>query len=461
MLETIKNGKADGIICWKLNRLSRCPYEIGEIQGLLQEGIIKTIITPSREYLPTDNVLMMAVEFGMANQFILDLSKDVKRGMKTKAEKGWRPHMAPIGYINDKYGLKGDKKIFKDPNKYDLVRKMWDLMLTGNYSVPQIVKIVNEDWGLRNKKGGDITTSGAYHMFRNTFYYGEFEKNGVTYMGNHPYMVTHEEFDIVQAVLGKRGKPRPKNKRLPFTGFIRCPECDSMVTAEETFKKIKSTGKIKKYLYMHCTKKKGKGCCQQRSIEYNQMIEQIKKILHSITIPEDFLHWALGVLKENNEIEENNRNKIMKNLHHEYERNVKCMDNLINLYVSPENAAKNLLNESEYINQKNILVKKKANLETQIRKTEKRVDDWIELTEKSFKFATYAKYWFDKGTYEDQTAILKTLGCKFYLKDRKLHINLEAPFVALNEEENALKISEMSINLKHNKKQQLLNLWSG
>tara|TARA_R110002012_G_C11623382_1_gene609222 strand:+ start:1407 stop:1550 length:144 start_codon:yes stop_codon:yes gene_type:complete len=33
------------------------------------------------------NILMMSVHFGMATQFIIDLSKNVKRGMKQKAEK--------------------------------------------------------------------------------------------------------------------------------------------------------------------------------------------------------------------------------------------------------------------------------------------------------------------------------------------------------------------------------------
>jgi hypothetical protein len=54
----------------------------------LQNSIIKTIRTPEKQYLPEDNVLMIGLEGCMANQFILDLSKNVKRGSKSKAEKG-------------------------------------------------------------------------------------------------------------------------------------------------------------------------------------------------------------------------------------------------------------------------------------------------------------------------------------------------------------------------------------
>jgi len=121
MMEEIAKGKAQGIICWKLDRLARNFIDGGQIIDLLQHGNIKSIKTNDRSYYPTDNVLMMAVEFGMANQFIRDLSTNTKRGLKNKAEKGWMPGRAPIGYINDKFGLQGEKKILKDPDRFDLV----------------------------------------------------------------------------------------------------------------------------------------------------------------------------------------------------------------------------------------------------------------------------------------------------------------------------------------------------
>jgi DNA invertase Pin-like site-specific DNA recombinase len=71
-----------------LNRLARNPVDGGNISYALQMSIIKQIVTSERVYRPDDNVLMMAVELGMANQFINDLSKDTKRGLKAKAERG-------------------------------------------------------------------------------------------------------------------------------------------------------------------------------------------------------------------------------------------------------------------------------------------------------------------------------------------------------------------------------------
>jgi site-specific DNA recombinase len=134
MIERIHKGEAQGILTWKLDRLARNPIDGGNIIWMLQNGTLQRIVTSDREYYPHDNVLMMSVEFGMANQFILDLSKNVKRGMKAKYEKGIRPTLAPLGYLNDKI----EHTIITDPERFSLIRKMWDLMLTGGYTPEKI-----------------------------------------------------------------------------------------------------------------------------------------------------------------------------------------------------------------------------------------------------------------------------------------------------------------------------------
>ena len=80
MMKKIEAGEANGILCWQINRLSRNPIDSAQVQWLLQQGGLKSIQTIDREYKPEDNVLLFNVESGMANQFILDLSKNVKRG---------------------------------------------------------------------------------------------------------------------------------------------------------------------------------------------------------------------------------------------------------------------------------------------------------------------------------------------------------------------------------------------
>lgn len=431
MIQMIEAGKADGILCWKINRLSRNPWDGGQIQGLLQENVIKSIITPGREYLPTDNIIMMAVELGMANQFVLDLSKDVKRGMNSKVEKGWRPGMTPLGYLNDKIGERGNKKIFKDEQRFPLVRKMWELLLTGSYTVSQIVRKANDEWGLRNKKNNKLSLSGVYSMFVNPFYYGEYFWNEELCQGKHEPMITPEEFDRAQIILGKAGKPRPKNKRLPFNGVIKCGECSGMITCEEKFKIIRSTGEIRNYIYHHCTRRKKDKPCHQRSIRHEDLKKQIDDYLGMITIPEEFLEWAIDILRQDNKVEETNRDKLLQNQRKNYDGVLKRIDNLINLYISPENADREMLSEDEFKAQKNGLIKEKNTIDNEMKKLSERVDEWMELAEQTFKFATYAKCWFDKGDFERKTRVLQALGQNFSLKDGKLDISLQEPLLVI------------------------------
>lgn len=241
MLKRIENGEAEGILCWQINRLSRNPIDSGKLSWMLQQGILKSIQTIDRQYLPDDNVILFNVETGSANQFILDLRKAVKRGVDSKLAKGWRPGSAPQGYLNSKIKERGDNDILVDSERFPLVRKMWDLMLTGNYTPPQILDIANNQWGYRTRKtkhkgGLPLSRSGIYKIFTNTFYAGIFiyGKEKIQYDGKHEKMITLEEYDRVQKLLGREGKPRPKTHHFAFTGSLRCSECGCLFTAIDT-----------------------------------------------------------------------------------------------------------------------------------------------------------------------------------------------------------------------------------
>lgn len=457
MMQLLQGERADAIIAWRPNRLARNPVDGGAIQWALQNGMVKSLYTPTREYLPADNVIMLAVEFGMANQFSLELSKDVKRGMKSKAEKGWRPGLAPLGYLNDKQGEKGEKIIHTDQNRFPLVRKLWDLLLTGNHSVPDLVNIANEKLGLRTKKGKKISIGSLYHLFADRFYYGEYGFDNEVFKGKHQSMITAEEFDSAQQILGRAGRPRPKYKRLPFTGLIECGACGRMISCYEKIKRIKSTGETKRYLYHRCTRKTKDNLCEQKQISYDRLMEQITHQLSRITIPPEFLEWAVQSLRENQKLEETNRNSILTNLRHNHQNVIDRIDSLINSYSSPENLTRDLISNEDMKRQKNLLLKEKTDIEKEQQQVNLRVNEWVDLTIKSFNFATYATIWFEKGDYETKTAILRALGQSFKLKDRQLILELKKPYLIMQKgiadglfENKAMRTKHTARNQPHN-----------
>jgi site-specific DNA recombinase len=88
MMERLYRGGADGILCWKLDRLARNPVDGGSIiWAMKQHGV--TVVTSFQMYGQSeDNVVWMYLEFGMAQKYVDDLSRNVKRGLRTKAEMG-------------------------------------------------------------------------------------------------------------------------------------------------------------------------------------------------------------------------------------------------------------------------------------------------------------------------------------------------------------------------------------
>jgi len=433
MLARINSGEANGILCWKLNRLARNPIDGGSISWMLQQGKIAHIQTVGRDYKSDDNVLMMQVEFGMANQFIRDLSTDTKRGLKSKAERGWYPTRASIGYMPNPYKYKGDKEIIKDPERFDLVRKMFDLMLTGAYTPPQVRDIAVKEWGLKNRQGKSISRSNVYRIFSDPFFYGEFEypsRSGNWYTGQHEPMITRDEFERIQRLLGNKHSTRPKEYDFAFRGKIKCGECGAFVTAEHKTKRQKN-GVVRNYIYYHCTKRKDLDC-SQKSIEEKVLEEQITAELKSIEIPQEFYTWAMNVLKEQNEVEIRSRKKITFNQRFKYDEIVHKLDNLIDLRASGEIGAE------DFTRRKESLLQEKEAMEGLLRDAEMRTNEWLNTADRYFKFAENVQVRFQEGDIRVKKEILAMLGSNLILKDQKFSVCLPEPLVTIKKASNVV-----------------------
>jgi DNA invertase Pin-like site-specific DNA recombinase len=445
MLERIEKGEAQGILCWQINRLSRNPIDSGSLGWMLQQNILQSIQTIDRQYLPDDNVLLFNVESGMANQFIIDLRKNSRRGMEGKAERGWLPSRAPLGYLNEKL----EHIMVEDPERFDLVRKMWDMMLTGNYTPPQIREIANKQWGFRTPKtkrsgGGELAMSVIYKMFNNLFYTGMFEWSGMQYKGNHRPMITSEEYDRVQIILGRAGKPRAQTHFFAYTGLIACSVCGGMITATEKTKLIMKTGELKSYVYYHCgQRKKGVSCTQDERITLKEVESYIDIELERYTILPKFQEWALDILNKSNDKEIEDRTKIYETQHKSLTETQKELDTLTKMRY------RELIDDETFIKERDELQSKIVKLKTNLRETESRADKWLELTEKTFNFATYARKAFFDGDLNTKREIFSALGQNFSMKDGKVFIKpnewfvpIEKAYPALETEYNRLELDE-------------------
>lgn len=453
MITRIENCEATGILCWQINRLSRNPVDSGQINWLLQQGVIQSIRTFEREYQPSDNVLLLSVESGMANQFIIDLRKNVMRGLQSKFEKGWFPSNAPLGYLNDRE----EKIIIKDPEKFAIVRKMWDLMLTGNYLPEKILNIAINEWGLRTVKkkrcgGAKLSRSGVYRIFTNPFYMGIMRYGEQERLGKHEPMISADEYDRVQMLLGRKGKPRHQKHEFAYTGFIRCAECGCLYTATKKHKYIKSTGAINSYIYYYCTrKKKDHQCSQKKVLKEEELERQIESELGKYTILPIFKDWALEYLNRHNDQEIEDRSKIYESQHQTLAATQKELDELTKMRY------RQLIDDETFLREKGSLQKNIDKLKTNLRETENRAEHWLELTEKTFEFITYARKAFITGNLQTKKEILHALGENPTIKDGKLSITpnkwlqpIVESYPALETEYQRLEPRKMPMNKAQN-----------
>lgn len=482
MMQRLYRGEAAGVICWKLDRLARNPIDGGSVIWAIKQHGIK-VITPAQTFArEDDNIILMYIEFGMAQKYVDDLSKNVKRGLKTKLEKGWYPGMAPPGYLNHTDRMTGENTVIKDPERFALIRRMWDLMLTGLYTSSKILEIANTEWGLRTRpmrrKGSrPYARSAVYKIFTHPFYYGQFEfprGSGQWYQGKHESMVSEADYDRVQTLLGRQGNPRPKsNLDFAFTGLIRCGECNRMITAEEKHQVICGHCRLKfayrsraacprcntavdkmesalflRYIYYHCSKSR-RPTCSQKCVSAIDLEGQIGDYLTDITISERFKDWALKYLRELHKNENASLEQIVQAQHKAHEECERQIENLVSLKTSAANQAGALLSDDEYAQQRSKLLKAKLTLEHSLKSTAPQLEDRLKLSKELFEFASTAKAQFTNGDQTTKREILSTLASNIILKDKKLLIQARKPFHLLKKELSPETITPSSIEPKN------------
>ena len=436
LTKLIDQGKIDGLLVWKMDRLSRNPIDSATIQYYLQKKKLVCIKTSEKNYLPEDNALIMSVENGMSTQYIIDLSKNVKRGMKSKAEKGWFPNIPPIGYLNSKLHEKGLETILTDKERFKVVRKMWDLMLNGNYTIPQILKIATDEFGLRtpNRKrlgGKPLSRSYMYLLFNNIFYTGNFMYGGILYKGNHEPMITMDEFDRVQILMGKKGRPRGQKHNFPFTGFITCAECGASVTASKKNKILKN-GTINYHTYYHCTKRKKYIECKEQPIRLDKLEENVQALIQENHINPKFYKLGLEVLSEMHELETGKRQQIYETQQRNVEDTQKKLDRSLGFLID------GTITREQYNSNKQELEQELQKEKIKLSETESRAKNWTSLTENVVHFAYSAGVAFKDGDSQTQREILSSLGLNHRIKAKKLLIDLRSWFSVLKNGEKEL-----------------------
>lgn len=418
MLSRIERGEADGIIAWHPDRLARNSIDGGRIIYLVDRKLLKDIKFSTYTFENnSQGKFMLSIIFGYSKYYVDSLSENVKRGYRTKLEKGWRPGCAPIGYRNDPE----TKTIVCDTERFVLVRRMFDMALTGAYSISEITRETHR-WGLttpqHRRQGGKFLTRGiVHHILTNSFYCGRLFWNGQTYAGAHTPMVTEAEFDRVEAILSRPGRPSPKRHAFPFTGLLRCGECDSGITAERKVNKFGS-----RYIYYHCTHKRQLSYdCSQGSIRAEELERQFAEFLETIALKSRVHEYLVNGLRQRARSRERELDIQRMALQRTRDGLTAQWTNLTTLRVRER------INDEDFVHERARIRREQAKLSEAAARLESG-ETWIEPALTLISGLKLAVQWFKEGDEKVKRRIVEAIGSNFRLTDKKLLCEAAFPF---------------------------------
>ena len=282
IIEYLKNSKEKIAVCFdKVDRLSRNVFD-KRVSLLYEKAVADEIELHFVSDGQTITSNMSAVEkfqfgmsLGLAKYYSDAISDNVKRAYEQKLRNGEWINKAYIGYKNITLE-DGTKDVIVDKDRGFLIKKIFELYATGNYSMRLLAKEM-EKRGLTNHPSGlPVSTSQIDQILKNPFYYGAMRVKGKLYPHKYEPLISLHLFNKVEQVIASYNKKnfRRTNKPYVFRGLITCKKCGCLISPE-----IKKG----KYVYYHCTNYHG-NCDNVVWIKEEELLEQIKSVLQGLKL---------------------------------------------------------------------------------------------------------------------------------------------------------------------------------
>ena len=304
------NSKIRIVLVEKTDRLYRNLKDWVTLDELdVEVHLVKEGAVLSRESRSSEK-FMHGIKVLMAKNYIDNLSEEARKGMAEKAEQGFWPSYAPLGYRNVT-GANGKKLIEADPDLAPIIVRLFEWYSTGTISLKEVARKARAE-GLSFRKNGDrVPLSTIHKILRKRIYMGEFDWNGRAYQGVHEPIVTRELWDRVQEILdGRRAKRRRRARHnFAFSSLISCGHCGCAIVAE-----IKKA----RYVYYHCSGYKGK--CPELYVREEVLEQKFSELLDRLTFDAEVLDWVRAALTQSHDDERQARDEAIERLQADYAR---------------------------------------------------------------------------------------------------------------------------------------------
>lgn len=222
-----------------------------------KERLILTKNSPSFDIMRWD----MGILSG--KMYVANLRDNVNRGMNYNWSIGKYQTKAPVGYLNI------NKDIIVDSERAPLVKKMFEMYATGQYSVKRLQEFAKEMnlCSSHSKTNKPLGRETIYAMLKNPFYYGEMVIRGEIMPHAYEPLISKSLYDKVQEIRSG-GKIHTKMREyagIPFVfrGLVKCAECGGTISSEHH----------KGHVYLRCTHPRGN--CNQKTVRESLILQQL------------------------------------------------------------------------------------------------------------------------------------------------------------------------------------------
>lgn len=433
MLHEIKQLRPSVLILWKTDRLARDKYESAIAKRIIRESGCK--IEYVAEVLPDDEgaaCIIEAIYDAMAENYVIQLRQNVKRGMKYNAERclyNGRKLLGYTGKVNEKYKIDNDTAI--------IVKKIFTQYADG-VPMQKIVDGLNAS-GIKSTRGNDFTINSLRHILKNRAYIGEYHYADITIADGMPRIISDELFERVQEKMalnqhGGNKKVTALNPELAetkadfwLTDHLKCGKCG------ETLHGISGTSKQGKLHYYYTCRGHVHHKCSKKNIRKDVLEDIVSYELENI-IREPAMRLLIA-----HRCYEYYKSQTADNSGYEkvLENNIADIDKkLKNIMAAIENG---IFNDTTAERMKN-LESQKACLKDELEAIRLRKEH--EITESDILRFLESKI----GDADSKRMLLDSLIEKIYVYDDKIVINLY-----FSDDKRELNIDEMNELIKNKK----------
>jgi hypothetical protein len=370
---------------------------------------------------------MIAVELGMANQYVRDLSVNIRRGIREKVRRGIYYGKAPLGYFNEPKL----RTVEPHPEKFANVKRCLEHFATGRCSLTGIQREMAAAGIVGERSGKPLPLSSIGNVFRNPFYYGVFMHKGEMHQGVHAPMITKQTFDDIQKALVAVGKPRKHRgeKGFLFLNFATCASCGHAITAE---RHVKKSGL--RFGYYRCTHKNKRQHCDDRSfVRDEKFAEEVKRNVELLVIPEEWKERFLARVEtweaEDSEVRQGQVAKLRSEL-----GDLKTKIDRLNKAFT-----EGALEIAEFKELKNPLIPQKTDLEQKLTVLETGTVSRLEPLKQWVLRANQAEKWVSDDNWVEMKSFLQNVGSNRLLRAETLTVSFKKPWNLLAETTVAMR----------------------